>query len=70
MQRTILITEVVTPDGERDFIYGKYDPITLNRQGYKIIETYRQMYVMDDKTFATYATKKGGRQYGICGKTQ
>lgn len=70
MQRTILVTEVLDPDGEQDFIYGKYDPITLNRQGYKIIETYRQLYVMDDETFATYGTKKGGRQYGICSKAQ
>ena len=70
MQRTILVTEVLDPDGEEKFIFGKYDPITLNRQGYKIIEIYRQLYVMDDETFATYGTKKGGRQYGICGKAQ
>ena len=62
MQRTILITEVLSPEGIPEKMYGKYDPITLNRQGYKIIDTYKQMYVMDDKTFATYGKEKGGRQ--------
>lgn len=62
MQRTILVTEVITPEGIHTKIYGKYDPISLNRQGFRILDTYRQMYVMDDKTFATYGKEKGGRQ--------
>lgn len=61
MQRTILITEAEDQDGTPHMIFGKYDPITLNRKGYKIKDTYKQMYVMDEKTFATYGTKKGGR---------
>lgn len=61
MQRTILITEVVSPEGESERIFGKYDPLTLHRKGYKIKDTYKQMYVMDDKTFATYGKEKGGR---------
>ena len=61
MQRTILVTICQAEDGEQFPIYGKYDPITLNRLGYKIIDTYKQMYVMDDKTFATYGKEKGGR---------
>ena len=61
MQRTILITEVEDLEGKLSTIFGKYDPITLNRKGYKIKDTYKQMYVMDEKTFATYGTKKGGR---------
>ena len=61
MQRTILITEVEDQEGIHSMIFGKYDPITLNRKGYKIIDTYKQMYVMDDKTFATYGKEKGGR---------
>ena len=61
MQRTILITEAVDSLGNDVTVYGKYDPITLNRKGYKIKDTYKQLYVMDDRTFATYGTKKGGR---------
>lgn len=61
MQRTILITEAVDSLGNDRTVYGKFDPITLYRQGYKIKDTYKQLYVMDDKTFATYGTKKGGR---------
>lgn len=61
MQRTILITEVLDPEGNESKIYGKYDPVTLYRKGFKIIDTYKQMYVMDEKTFATYGLKKGGR---------
>lgn len=61
MQRTILVTEVLDSEGKEQKIYGKYDPITLFRKGYKIIDTYKQMYVMDEKTFATYGTNKGGR---------
>lgn len=61
MQRTILVTEVLNPEGKEQKIYGKYDPITLFRKGYKIIDTYKQMYTMDDETFASYGTKKGGR---------
>lgn len=61
MQRTILVTIVEDQHGKREKVFGKYDPITLNRKGYKIIETYKQMYVMDDETFATYGTEKGGR---------
>lgn len=61
MQRTILVTEVIDQSGAVSLVYGKYDPITLNRRGYKIKDTYKQMYVMDEETFATYGTKKGGR---------
>ena len=59
MQRTVLCTVVENPITKtRHEIYGRYDPITLERKGLKIIETYKQMFTMDDATFAQYGKRK------------
>lgn len=64
MQRSILCTLVEDPiTKSRREIFGRYDPVTLQRKGLKIIETYKQMFTMDDATFAQYGKRKeGGKQ--------
>lgn len=62
MQRTILVTELVNEvTGEEKTIYGRYDPVKVNKGNWKITDTYKQMYVMSDKEFAKYGIKKGER---------
>lgn len=59
MQRTILCTVVENPLMKtRHEIYGRYDPVALERKGLRIIETYKQMFTMDDATFAKYGKRK------------
>lgn len=59
MQRSILVTVVENPLMKtRHEIYGRYDPVTLQRKGLKVIETYKQLFTMDDATFAKYGKRK------------
>lgn len=59
MQRTILCTVVEDPiTKSRSEIYGRYDPVQINRKGLKIIESYKQLFTMDDATFAQYGKRK------------
>lgn len=59
MQRSILVTVVQDPIMKtQSEIYGRYDPVTLERKGLKIVSTYKQMFVMDDATFAKYGKRK------------
>ena len=59
MQRQILVTVVENPLMKvRSEIYGRYDPVTLERKGLKVIDSYKQMFVMDDATFAKYGKRK------------
>lgn len=59
MQRSILVTVVEDPIMKTQHeIFGRYDPVTLERKGLKVIETYKQMFVMDDATFAKYGKRK------------
>lgn len=59
MQRTILCTLVEDPiTRSRREIYGRYDPVTLERKGLKVISSYKQMFNMDDATFAQYGKRK------------
>lgn len=61
MQRTILCTLVEDPiTRSRREIYGRFDPVTLERKGLKIITSYKQMFTMDDATFAQYGKRKEG----------
>ena len=63
MQRTILCTVVEDPiTRSRHEVYGRYDPVTLERKGLKIIETYKQLFEMDDQTFAQHAKRKEGKK--------
>lgn len=59
MQRTILVTVVEDPITKARFeLYGRYDAVTIQRRGLKIIETYSQVFTMDDATFAHYGKRK------------
>ena len=59
MQRQILVTVVEDPILKvRSEVYGRYDPVTLERKGLKIVDSYKQMFVMDDATFAKYGKRK------------
>lgn len=60
MVRTILVTKVenkITKE-QREF-YGRYDPVTMERQNWKILDSFKRQYEMSDETFATYGTVKG-----------
>ena len=59
MVRTILITEcenVITK--ERRCFYGRYDPVTLQRCNWKIINTFSRKYSMTDEEFVKHAKVK------------
>ena len=59
MIRTILISECehnITK--ERRNFYGRYDPVKLEREGWKVYNTYQQKYTMSDETFAKYGKIK------------
>lgn len=59
MQRTILVTKVENQiTKEQTILYGRYDPVTLNRKNLKVIESAKCLYTMDDKTFAKHGTLK------------
>lgn len=59
MQRTILCTVVENQiTKSRHEIYGRYDPVTIQRRGLKVIESYKQIFTMDDATFAQYGKRK------------
>lgn len=59
MQRTILVTIVEDPIlRTRSEIFGRYDPVTIQRRGLKIVDTYKQVFEMDDATFAQYGKRK------------
>lgn len=59
MQRTILCTVVEDPIMKtRHEIYGRYDAVTLERRGLKIVDSYKQLFTMDDATFAKYGKRK------------
>ncbi len=59
MIRTILITEcehAVTH--EKKTFYGRYDPVTLARGYWKVVNTYSQKYSMTDEEFVKHAKVK------------
>lgn len=59
MQRTILCTVVEDPITKvKSEIYGRFDPVTIQRRGLIIKESYIQLFVMDDATFAQYGKRK------------
>lgn len=59
MQRTILCTVIEDPvmKVQRE-IYGRYDAVALENKGYRILRTYKQLFTMDDATFAQYGKRK------------
>lgn len=56
MIRTVLITSCYRGN-ERKVFYGRYDPVTLERQGWKIECTMRKKFKMSDEDFAKYGTE-------------
>ena len=57
--RTILITECehkITK--ERRLFYGRYDPVTLERQKWRILDSHKEQYTMTDEEFVRHAKKK------------
>lgn len=63
MQRTILCTVVEDPvTRSRSEIFGRYDPVTIQRKGLIIKETYKQLFTMDDATFAQYGKRVEKKQ--------
>lgn len=59
MQRTILVTVVQNPIMKTEHeIYGRYDPVTLERKGLQVVRSYKQLFTMDDATFAKYGKRK------------
>lgn len=63
MQRSILVTIVEDPIMKtRHEIFGRYDPVTVQRKGLQIIETYKQLFEMDDATFAKYGKRKENKK--------
>lgn len=62
MQRSILCTVVEDPITKvRREIYGRYDPVSIQRKGLKIVDSYKQLFTMDDATFAQYGKRKEGK---------
>ena len=63
MQRQILVTVVENPLMKvRSEIYGRYDPVTLERKGLKVVDSYKQLFEMDDATFAKYGKRKENKK--------
>ena len=59
MQRTILVTVLENPLMKTQHeIYGRYDPVTLERKGLRVVRSYKQLFTMDDATFAKYGKRK------------
>lgn len=53
MIRTILVTKVINKiTKEEKEIYGRYDAVKLEKDGYKILGTCTRKYTMTDKDFA------------------
>ena len=57
--RTILCTtieNIITK--EQKEIYGRYDPVTLQRNQYKVISAISRRYEMTDEEFVKHAKEK------------
>lgn len=57
MVRTILVTKVehkITK--EQKEVYGRYDAVRLQNEGYKILDTLKRKYTMTDSDFAKYGS--------------
>ena len=63
MIRTILVTEVerITESGiEKKEIYGRYDAVKLNNDGFTIVNSEKRRYTMSDSDFAKYGRVVNG----------
>ena len=58
MIRTILVTEVKNIiTNEVKEIYGRYDAVKLQKDGYQIRRTFKRRYKMSDQKFALNAQR-------------
>lgn len=60
MIRTILVTKVehkITK--EQKEVYGRYDAVKMDNDGYKIIDSFKRKYTMSDSDFAKCGNKVG-----------
>ena len=58
MIRTILVTRIehkITKEVKE--IYGRYDAVKVDNDGYRVIDTFKRRYRMSDSTFAKYGEK-------------
>lgn len=56
MIRTILVTKVENKiTKEQKEIYGRYDAVKLQKEGYKILDSFKRKYTMSDTEFAMRA---------------
>ena len=59
MIRTILVTEVENKiTKEKRCFYGRYDPVTMERNNWKVLNTSRVKYEMSDEEFVKHAKLK------------
>lgn len=53
MIRTILVTKVINKiTKEEKEIYGRYDAVKLEKDGYKVLDSFKRKYTMTDRDFA------------------
>lgn len=53
MIRTILVTKVINKiTKEEKEIYGRYDVVKLEKDGYKVLDSFKRKYTMTDTDFA------------------
>ena len=53
MIRTILVTIVINKiTKEEREIYGRYDAVKLEKDGYQVLEAFKRKYTMTDSEFA------------------
>lgn len=58
MIRTILVTKVINKiTKEEREIYGRYDAVKLEKDGYQIQDTFKRKYTMSDTDFALHGKK-------------
>lgn len=55
MYRTVLVTVIENRiTKEQREIYGRYDAVKLENDGFKIIDSFKRKYSMSDSDFAKY----------------
>lgn len=58
MIRTILVTRIehkITKEVKE--IYGRYDAVKIDNDGYRVIDNFKRRYKMSDSIFAKYGEK-------------
>ena len=55
MYRTVLVTVIENRiTKEQCEIYGRYDAVKLENDGFKIVDSFKRKYSMSDSDFAKY----------------